>query len=1094
VAVAGITITEIAINAAFPLLTWYQASVISNSRFIRRVLWPQIVAALLIIVLIIFRGYRGAEYSNGAIRLILIKNPVFYGALFFNVVSPLLNVLITMRTLMLLGYTRDFRQGLYWIVCFFIAIGWLALRFYFPASYKYGCFMAFFVLIRSYFYNEHYRPTITSTANLADYIYYLAKTPLLVLAQDGRILLANSSALSFFEKTRSELVGMNMTDILDFGDKALVFAKTAAEGNRINRIEAAAPGSGVACEIDITYIYDKYQEFYCAILFIRDITDKINLISELEGARRRAEQANEAKSAFLANTSHEIRTPMNAIIGMSELILREKISPEVYEYTMGIRQAGENLLSIINDILDFSKIEAGKLDILPVHYYFRSIINDVINIIRIRAMEKSLVFITSIDSALPNDLTGDEVRIRQILLNLLGNAVKYTNRGFIKLSISVGELEKSAKWFMLKIEVEDCGIGIKEENLDKVFGEFIQVDMAANRGVEGSGLGLAITRRLCRAMGGDIMVRSVYGKGSVFTALIPQTANSGERFAVVEEPEKQRTLLYETRAVIADSLCWSLDNLGVPYALVATDDAFLETLRRGHDGTGQDYAFIFLPQARYVRLESVLEAMQLRSRLVLLVNYGAESGIHNIRFLLLPAHTLAIANIINNRQEMRSGVEKGKGALKFTAPDARVLIVDDIPTNLKVVQGLLLPYNMIIDVCTAGAVSIELFKKNNYDLVFMDHMMPGMDGIEAAAAIRAWEKEQAFPQETPLVALTANAISGMKEMFLQQGFNDYLAKPIEMLKLHQILTKWIPREKQIKESQSGDSTDALAYSAIFDEKEVEGIDLAAGMERYTDGAVYLEILRSYAASMPDLLETVRGVSRETLGDYAITIHGIKGASYQICAVEAAKEAELLETAARAGDRETVEARNGDFIKTMERLLQSLDRLLTDRGPAARAPPEPEERPPHTNNGERSATMIGEGGKKTILAVDDMPLNLTAIRTILGEAFDVRLAKSPLAALTMLNTVRVDLVLVDIEMPEMSGFEFVDRLRNNSGHPEQKDIPVIFVTSHETPDILERMASRGAGYVAKPVIPRTLLEKVTAVLGDGARELRPPAGE
>jgi CheY-like chemotaxis protein/HPt (histidine-containing phosphotransfer) domain-containing protein len=247
------------------------------------------------------------------------------------------------------------------------------------------------------------------------------------------------------------------------------------------------------------------------------------------------------------------------------------------------------------------------------------------------------------------------------------------------------------------------------------------------------------------------------------------------------------------------------------------------------------------------------------------------------------------------------------------------------------------------------------------------------------------------------------------------------------------------------------------------------------MERYKNDSVYLEILRSYGSSMPELLNTLRNVSKETLDNYTVTIHGIKGASYQICAEEAGKEAELLERAAKEKDWKIIEAGTADFIKTMENLLGNLNDFLEKL----------EEQPFYEKNDRRRDTMSTTGGKKIVLAVDDMPLNLTAVRTILSGDFDIRLTKSPVAALTMLNSVKVDLILADVEMPEMSGFEFVDQLRNNAEHPEQKDIPIIFVTSHETSDVVERVTSYGAGYVVKPVIPQVLLEKVRAALGEEA---------
>ncbi|MDR0316812.1 MAG: sensor histidine kinase, partial [Treponema sp.] len=302
----------------------------------------------------------------------------------------------------------------------------------------------------------------------------------------------------------------------------------------------------------------------------RRIKDRLieNQNRNLQELREEAEAANRTKSNFLASMSHEIRTPMNAISGMAELLMRRDLPGDARGEVQDIKQAATNLISIINDILDFSKIEAGKMEIIPVNYIFASLVNDTVNIIRMRLTEKPIRFFTNIDGNIPNHLTGDEVRLRQVLLNLLSNAAKYTDRGHVSLSIIMQKREKEQIW--LEIIVADSGKGMKPEDLAKLFGDFVQVDTKRNRGIEGTGLGLAITKKLCEAMGGSISVKSEYGKGSEFKVVIPQSFDSDTAFAAVQEPEKKKVLVYEHRNVYAQSVCWSLRNMGVPYTLAAT--------------------------------------------------------------------------------------------------------------------------------------------------------------------------------------------------------------------------------------------------------------------------------------------------------------------------------------------------------------------------------------------------------------------------------------------------------------------------------------------------------------------------------------------
>jgi signal transduction histidine kinase/CheY-like chemotaxis protein len=533
-----------------------------------------------------------------------------------------------------------------------------------------------------------------------------------------------------------------------------------------------------------------------------------NQSRRLRELREEADTANRTKSNFLASMSHEIRTPMNAITGMAELLLRGELSGEARGYVQDIRQAGNNLISIINDILDFSKIEADKLEIIPVKYLLSSLINDTVNIIRMRLAEKPIRFFTNIDGNIPNGLFGDEVRLRQILLNLLSNAVKYTEKGNVSLSVTTEE--RAGKQVWLRVAVADTGKGITPEDQGKLFGDFVQVDTKKNRGIEETGLGLAITKRLCLLMGGDITVESEYGKGSTFTALIPQGVDSDVPFAAVNEPEGKKVLVYEGRKVYAESVCWSLGNMRVPYGMVANTDDFTAALGR------EEWSYVFSGYGLYEKIKPVMERVVFPGGkpppLALMVEFGDEPYIPNARFISLPVQSLSIANTLNGSADTKGYFESSGSAARFSFPHARLLVVDDIATNLKVAEGLLAPYRAAVDTCLSGSQAVELAMRNEYDAIFMDHMMPEMDGIEAAAAIRAWEKEQQGksgmgggpagspgqerPKEVPIIALTANAVSGMREMFIEKGFSDFLAKPIDVSKMDEILGRWIPKWKR----------------------------------------------------------------------------------------------------------------------------------------------------------------------------------------------------------------------------------------------------------------------------------------------------------
>jgi signal transduction histidine kinase/CheY-like chemotaxis protein len=633
---------------------------------------------------------------------------------------------------------------------------------------------------------------------------------------------------------------------------------------------------------------------------------------EIAALKEKADAASEAKSSFLANMSHEIRTPMNAVIGMTELLLRQDLPREAKENLSTIKQAGTNLLSIINDILDFSKIEAGKLEIVEGEYLFASLINDVINIIRMRLGEKPLRFTTRIDGKLPVKLLGDEVRVRQILLNLLTNAVKYTRKGNIVLSVW-GQKSETPRNFTLCFEVKDTGIGIRPEDMKKLFGNFMQFDSKRNRSIEGTGLGLAISRNLCHLMGGSLAAESVYGEGSVFTAGIPQKVLDERPFAPVEDVEHKNCLVYEERKAFATSIVYTLDSLEAPNKLARDRDELMRELRGG----GYQFVFIAWPAAEEV--QKILKENASAITVVAMAEYGKKIP-QNCRELYMPTQPVMVANILNGQTTGLGFQDTEFLNIRFTAPEARILTVDDIVSNIDVVSGLLAPYKMIVDKADNGVTAIEMIKKESYDLVLMDHMMPGMDGIEATEAIRAWEAEQ-HKKPVPIIALTANAISGMKEMFLEKGFNDYLSKPIEIAKLDDMMSRWIPGDKKIKAGRGIRRETPGAGPEWF----IPGVDVKQGINM-TGGseAGYRKVLAQFRKDALERLGWFRDFSvassAEDAQQLAIQAHAIKSAAGTIGAAEVSAEAAILEAAGKAADTQTI-------IKTLPLFREHLTQLI-----------------------------------------------------------------------------------------------------------------------------------------------------------------------
>ena len=677
----------------------------------------------------------------------------------------------------------------------------------------------------------------------------------------------------------------------------------------------------------IVYLFDV---LLCNIIQYRifSFRQKQNLLIE------RTEQANQAKSDFLANMSHEIRTPMNAIMGMCELILREReLSETARENCFNIQSSSRSLLAIINDILDFSKIESGKLEIIETEFNISSLLNDIINMIVTRKGNKKIEILVHADPNIPCGLIGDEIRLRQIIINLLTNAVKFTNTGAVTLRVAQTKQDYGIN---LKVVVEDSGIGITEENLEKLFSSFQQVDTRKNRSVEGTGLGLAISKRLVNKMGGFINVSSEYGKGSVFSFVIPMKVSDERPFISVNNPETLKAAVYINLNKFNDPIISHryrdvMTEISTLLHVPFTYTSDMSTLRKVLES--ENISHCFIGREEYLAHKDFFTGISAQLSVVLVQDMlDAVRVPEGIKCIFKPFYTMSAAMALNNETLATSIKGNRNSSVSFSAPKARVLIVDDNSINLKVAVGLLQPYHMQLITVESGPAALSMLCSKDIDLGLMDHMMPDMDGIETTEHIR--NMEGAYYKSLPIIALTANAVNGVREMFLESGFQDFVAKPIELSSLDRVLKTWIP-PKYIMPPIADDSSytnDDLSEYIQWDQ-EFKHISTTQGI-RYAGGNsdAYFDILDMYIRKGIQKKEHIQELyNTKDWKNYTIEVHALKSTSLNIGSTGLSELAKRLESAGKSGDYGIIEKEHENLLDLFSAVLQEGSAILEKSG-------------------------------------------------------------------------------------------------------------------------------------------------------------------
>lgn len=659
-----------------------------------------------------------------------------------------------------------------------------------------------------------------------------------------------------------------------------------------------------------------------------------NIISNLKKAER-------SKDDFLANVSHEVRTPINSIKGISEIILREDIDPELRHNIEKIQLSGNNLLRIVDDLLDFTEVLSGNFYINDGNYCIDSLLNDVVNISNVMKGDKSIELIFNCNPSFPRELVGDVQKIKRIIVNLISNAIKFTNEGGVIVDFDYRYEEYGIN---LCISFRDTGIGIDRKSMETIFTSFSQVDSKRNRVEGGVGMGLALSKAIVEKMGGFINVRSELGIGSEFRVVIPQKISSDKKLITGNHIKKGHVLVYIDMeqfhmVEIRDEYTKLIHNLShgldMPVYLCRNLAEFKRREGLNH------YDYFFISWVEYCYDKDYFNKLADSKNLSVFVEFNQTANVDNQRINVIykPLNILNVISVFGDRIITKSR--------DYIAPEARVMIVDDNEVNLRVASGLLKKYQCKVTTVTNGAEALELLDSKLYDLVFMDHMMPEMDGVETLHHIR--EKRDAYFRELPVIALTANAIPGAREMFLKEGFQEFVAKPIDSLHLGKVLMYFLPAEKiiAVENTVVNDLEEEKTESVVKAEGKTEEGKATEGENKGPD--IDMKKASAYCGSREDALDILKihyEDGEENLDkiqscydskdwkNYVILVHGLKSSMRSVGIERLADMSYGLEMAGKKTDIEYIDANHDAMMSEYRRILSVIGDMLgigTDSG-------------------------------------------------------------------------------------------------------------------------------------------------------------------